>query len=44
LEESSVSRFKIPLLQLLAALRTLRGRLTEAKIASWYRHVQALLK
>jgi len=30
--------------QLLAALRTLRGRLTEAKIASWYRHVQALLK
>lgn len=30
--------------ELLAALRTLRGRLTEAKIASWYRHVQALLK
>lgn len=30
--------------ELLQALRRLRARLSDAKIASWYRHVEALLK
>lgn len=30
--------------ELLAAIRRLHSRLTYAKVASWYRHVEALLK
>jgi transposase len=29
--------------ELLEAIRRLRARLSDAKIASWYRHVEALL-
>lgn len=29
---------------LLVAIRRLRGRLSNAKVAGWYRHVQAQLK